>query len=89
MNTGYRYELWNGKEVVGYYHSPSRLFGKKLIIAAVSELKAVYGKTYEQITVPIVHRTITSSHSDITIRQVLDVRKKSPRQLDLIMAASL
>lgn len=84
MITGYSYDLWNGKEVVGKYHSMFPIKGQFLIIPEETEFKRSYRKKYRQ------HKFIMSSlviHDDgvsFTVKRVIDVRRKSKRQINLL-----
>lgn len=87
MITVNRYELWNGKKVLGYYNTTSILMGSELIIHTISELKRIYGKYYEEIKIPLTCRIIRKDATEYSVRTVLDVRKKSKRQRELIKKA--
>lgn len=82
----YKYELWNGKEVVGIYFSTFklRLIGKFIILSGRDELKRSYSKKYESIKVPIATRLVYDDGVEYRYRLVLDVRKKSKRQIELL-----
>lgn len=84
MPTEYNYELWNGKEVVGYFHTAHKIFGKYLIVPTISELKRHYNRQYEEIKVPVAYRKVFDDGVDITMRTVLDVRRKSKRQIEIM-----
>lgn len=84
MVTGYTYELWDGKEVIGHFFSLHQIYGLYLVVPTVSTLKQSYYKKSEEIKVPILHRVIYDNGVDITIRKVLDVRKKSKRQIEIL-----
>ena len=79
-------ELWDGKKVIATIPMKTHLlFGKNAVLCfAPSELKRVYGKRYETITVPICLRVILDDGMDYTIRRCLDIRKKSARQIALL-----
>ena len=81
MPTKYRYELWNGKEVVGCYVSINNLLlGDHLIIPDGFEGK--------QIKIPIIYRMTYQDHQDTHLRVCLDVSKKSKRQIEIIKSSS-
>lgn len=84
MPTYYAYELWNGKKVIGYYNSQYQLQGLSVVIPTISELKRLYGRTYETITVPLGVRCISNDGIDSVYRLYLDVRRKSKRQIKII-----
>lgn len=86
MNTGYEYELWNGKEVVGkvYADYPMSLAsGDFLEIPEVPIFKQKYGCKVKTVRFKLRCRTI-ESYRDITYRLCIDVRRKSKRQIDLL-----
>ena len=84
MPTSYRYELWNGKKVVGYYDCYSQILGHHVVVWEESTLKQSYYKKARSILVPLTCRVIVSNHSDTLVRTVLDVRRKSKRQIALL-----
>lgn len=88
MPTVYTYELWNGKEVVGHYCSSTRLIGLHVVIPYVTALKSAYGRRIKTVIVPVMHRVLPSSGVDYCVRPVLDVRRKSARQIKIILEAS-
>lgn len=84
MITPKRYELWNGKEVVGYYNSNFEICGRRLIVPEQSMLKQKYGSALKTIEVPIITRIISNDGVDVHFRIVLDVRCKSARQIKIL-----
>lgn len=84
MPETYQYEVWNGKEVIGYYSSNYQLTGVFINIYEHTPLKYPYGP-YKSIKIPLVLRPILVNGIDFHYRLVLDVRKKSKRQIDLII----
>lgn len=80
----YKYELWDGRKVVGYYYSMCSIRGKFVSVSEVSELKRGYGHRYDTIDVPVITRIVSQTATDTTFRVVLDVRKKSRRQIDIL-----
>lgn len=90
MITGFKYELWDGKKVVGYYTClyPLNIVGRYMVFHMISTFKQKYNKQYETITVPITTRLISDNGIDYTIRRALDVRKKSKRQINLLKMGS-
>lgn len=80
----YAYELWNGKEVIGEVTSRYRFNGKTVFVPTVSAFKEHYNKTYKHIQIPIIVRCVYNDGITITLRSVLDVRRKSKRQIELI-----
>lgn len=80
----YRYELYDGKKVIGIYYINFKLTGKfRYFFIGPSLLKR--GKTYEMISVPIGYRMILDNGVDYTIRRFLDVKRKSKRQKKLLI----
>ncbi len=82
MVTGYNYELWNGREVVGVYNSMSPLFGDYLVVPQLSIYKQPYNRKMKLDKFNLEARYIKVSHSDTLIRIVIDVRRKSKRQIE-------
>jgi len=80
------YELWNGKESVGYCRISGELLGKYVLIYSVSAYKQLYSRRAETIQVPISYRVVEKTGADTLLRTVLDVRKKSKRQIELLKA---
>lgn len=39
MNIGYNYELWNGREVLGYFYSSTTLNGVDAVIRRVLDVR--------------------------------------------------
>lgn len=84
MLTEYRYELWNGREVVGYYCCSFKLMGTHLVQTYLSPLKEIYGRKAKEVKVPISYRITWSDDIDTHFITVLDVRKKSKAQIDIL-----
>lgn len=82
MPTIYMYELWNGKNVVGYHRSTHLLQGNHVEIFEVSILKERYNKAYKPFKIPITTRVISDNGIDVHTRVCLDVRRKSIRQIN-------
>lgn len=88
MITGYEYELWNGKEVVGKVYSDYPMYlvvGEFLEVPEVSMLKQKYDCKVKTVKFKIIYR-LFETHRDITSRLCIDVRRKSKRQIDLLKA---
>lgn len=86
MITGYEYELWNGKEVVGKVYSDCPIFliaGEFIEFPEKPILKQVYGRKIKTVKFKIMLRTF-ETYRDITSRVCIDVRHKSKRQIDLL-----
>lgn len=82
----YLYELWNGKEVVGHYGSIWPLMGTHIRIFEMSELKQPYGVKPKSIECPISYRIVSDNKIDRVMRTVIDVRRKSKRQIEILAA---
>ncbi len=83
----YPYELWDGKQVIGKVYLPYKVWGTSVAISfAPSILKQEYGKKYEKIVCPIAVRQVSDDGPTIVFKRYLDVRKKSQRQRQLLMA---
>ncbi len=85
MITGYSYDVWNGKEVIGHYFSMFRLSGTHIVIPAVSPFKESYFRKPEMIKIPLIPRMIYDDGVEIRYRITMDVRKKSKRQINIIL----
>lgn len=85
MITGYNYEVRSGKQLLGHVNSSTRFQGNSVFFPTISELKRDYGRTYELIKVPIAYLVISDNGVDYTTRRYLDVRRKSARQIELIL----
>ena len=84
-----KYDIWNGKKVIGSYESNDILQGKSLTIMYNSRVnlksKTLYLGTIE---IPIITRLVHDDGVEYLVRRCLDVRKKSKRQIKIILAAS-
>jgi hypothetical protein len=85
MITGYTYELWNGSKVLGEITLISPVIGKYCLFYEKSILKQKYGQCAKFIKVPICGRIIEKTYKDYTYRICLDIRKKSKRQINIIL----
>ena len=84
MLTGYTYELWNGKKVVGHKTTMYPLLAEKFRQLEVSIFEQKYGQTPREIIVSISRRLLTDNGVDITYRRILDVSRKSKRQIKIL-----
>jgi len=84
MLKGFNYELWDGKKCIGHFYSNYPLYGKYLVLPEASVLKHQYGRPWKEIKIPIITRHLKDDGIDYTIRRVLDIRKKSKRQIEII-----
>jgi hypothetical protein len=82
--TGYSYELWDGEKVLGHYQSLFPIYSNHLVVPELTTLKQPYSKKVRQIKVPVTSRIISDTKVDIHIRIVLDVRRKSKRQIQIL-----
>ncbi len=89
MPTKYTYELWNGKKVVGTVTLFTMALGKYMVFYDQSILKQMYGSKTKEIKVPIAYRFISDDGIDNVMRKVLDVRRKSKRQIAIIKGYDL
>lgn len=88
MVLGHNYELWNGKEVVGHFHSIWVLKGLSISVAEKSTFKQKYNEHTAVIKVPMIRMVIADNGMDVTLRTCLDVRKKSRRQIEILRKGS-
>jgi hypothetical protein len=88
MPNMYEYELWNGKKVVGYHLSLFPLIGRKLVIYETNVFKEKYANASKTFTVPITFRVVYITQTECLTRIILDVRRKSKRQIEIIIGAS-
>ena len=84
MNLRFFYELWDGKAVVGIYSSRYKLAGDHIIIYEISILKQKYNSKPKVIKVPLLIRQVNNDGIDFNYRLVLDVKKKSKRQIRIL-----
>lgn len=84
----YVYKLWNGKQVVGTLSLAYRIQGTHVVIVfEPTILKQVYGKKYEHIRCPLFLQTYDDGVT-ITTERMIDVRRKSQRQIALLQSYS-
>jgi hypothetical protein len=79
MQRGYKYELWKGKKMVGLLLSTDKIVGHEFIVPEK------IGNKIQKITLPISFRVISDDGVDVHYRRVLDVTKKSKRQINSLM----
>jgi hypothetical protein len=89
MPTILTYELWKGEQVVGHYYSTSPVMGTTLIIPEISSLKQPYDQKIKEIHIPISWRHVSDDGVTMTFKRVLDVTKKSKRQIRIIQQSSM
>ena len=85
MPESYVYELWNGKKVIGTVNFFGPILGTKAVFPTISEFKRQYGRNYETIEVPLMYLSQSISYREYSVKTVLDVRKKSKRQIKLLL----
>lgn len=85
MFVGYTYEVWNGKKVIGRYNISSSILGRFLIVPEVSIFKQSYYKKATYIRVPVIYQFVSDNGIEVTYKRVLDVRKKSKRQIKILI----
>lgn len=88
MPTTYSYEIWDGKQVLGHFVSLHLMRGKSVFSQETSILKASYGRKLKTIEIPITIRIVFDDGIDTMTRVVLDVRRKSKRQIDILKSNS-
>lgn len=86
MILGYDYDLWDGKKVIGTMHSFFALKGGSISMPEVSALKQSYYAEPKTISCPIFIRTVSDDGVTITAKRTIDVRKKSKRQIKILMS---
>lgn len=86
MNLGYRYELWDGHNVIGHIFSQFKLMGREIVIPEVSIFKQKYDTKHKNIKCPIVIRIVYDNGMDTLLRKVIYVRRKSKRQIEILKA---
>lgn len=85
----FKYELWNGQECLGYFSTCFPLRGVHLVVPEVPEFKAKYRRKRKVISVPIINRVVSDNGVDLVLRKVLDVRRKSKRQIGLLKGRTI
>lgn len=85
MATEYNYPIWDGKTIIGYYNSSSQLFGNFIEIFEVSPFKQKYKVKPKTIKIPIITSIVENTGVRITMEFRLDVRRKSQRQINIIL----
>jgi len=71
----YKYELWDGKKVVGYYQTENELSGTHIRIFPR------LGDRWLEFTVPLTSRIVSSDYQDHLVRIVLNVKGKEKQQI--------
>lgn len=85
MLTGYSYQLWNGKKVVGTCWFPRPLQGAFVVIPEESMLKVRYArKKPTEIKFPLQWRLVKQTHNSQTFELFVCVQKKSARQIEVL-----
>lgn len=79
-------ELWNGKEAIGHLQLYSLEGSHAYIYLGPGVLKEEYGKKYGRIKLPFITRVVSMDRVDTLTRRVLDVRRKSKRQIKLLLS---
>lgn len=69
-------EVWNGKEVLGYYHSNSPLDENEIQVFDKVKIN----------TFRIIFRSIPINENEVKLIRCIDVRKKSKRQIRLVLS---
>lgn len=79
----YKYEMWNRSTLIGTISINTIANGRYLVIPFISK------GIIEEIKLPIRIRIIGDDGIDLTYRRVLDVSRKSKRQIDLLKGYSI
>lgn len=90
MASWYYYDIWDGEKVIGRLSSMFRLYihcGETTIqLFCDYSGKNKRGKRGdEDLTVPLIMRTVYDDGVEVRQRLTLDVRKKSKRQIQLLL----
>lgn len=81
------YELWKNDKCVGLMNVGFEIHGSHIVIPYYSMLKEPYDYTgVRDIKIPVKYIAKKINHSDTLIKTVLDVSKKSKRQINLLIA---
>ncbi len=89
MPTVYVYDFWNGRALVGSVSLPFPLQGTSVTFGEYSALKRPYTGKIGKVVLPV--RIIQISDDGITVvyKLVLDIRRKTKRQLEVVLKASV
>lgn len=85
MINGYSYKLWNGKKVIGIKTLFFKLQGLHIVFPSIPLFKQSYFKKVEEIKVPIVYKEVSDNGVQIVLERMLDVSKKSKRQIRILL----
>jgi hypothetical protein len=77
----YKYEMWKGKRLVGYFHTTSTIQGKFFMVPLFSVLKEPYNCRWTAVKVRVSYRCIHEGGPDWVFRTVLDVSRNTPNQI--------
>lgn len=87
MSTGYYYNLWNGKEIIGTcYVELFPLNVKEFHLPTMSILKEKYRNSQKitTIKIPLVDVVVEEKYNSYKVERMLDIRRKSKRQIEII-----
>lgn len=84
MPTRYTYEMWKGDKLIGSITTLSPLMGRFLYVPEVIVLKALYSQKRTIIEIPISWKLVSDDGVNVTQKRILDVSRKSNRQIKLI-----
>lgn len=85
MATNYIYRLMNKGVQVGTFALTEPIQGKSLTVFEIRVFKQPYSKVPKTINIPIGY-IVSDDGVTITTERVLDVSKKSQRQIDILKA---
>lgn len=84
MITGYTYRLMKKNKHVGNYHSLYPLRGESITQREISRFRQKYGQRVKYIKCPLKLIFVKDDGVLITWERVIDVTKKSKRQIDIL-----
>lgn len=80
-----RYEIWNGKKMLGHHKTKMALWGAKyLVFPYESWDKKTNTNTIKSVNIPISYRKIFDDGVDITYRIILDVKGISAKEIKML-----
>lgn len=85
MPPTFTYRMYRRETLVGLFTTRAPLYGKAVVIPELSALKEPYNTKMLSICVPL--KILQVEHD--TYKIVLDVSRKSKRQIDIIKRSSL
>ncbi len=89
QNLKYKYEVWKGKKLIGYYHTYQTLMGKFVVINKYSILKQPYNCRFPTVTFPLKTVCIHPGGPEYVIRVVIDATGKKESQIKYLLSERL